>query len=173
MALVVLFSMGKAQIATGTQVTSSDSKWTFGGGASLGFSGGSNGSGTTIGISPRVGYLVSNDFEVGVSAGFSWGNSKYYSSTMWNVGPFMNYYISRNFFVSGMFQEYFLNQKNKFNGLKYSGDEAALYFGAGYLQNVGNHLYIQIGAMYNVLYDKNKSVFGSGFVPNFGIVYGL
>jgi len=27
--------------------------------------------------------------------------------------------------------------------------------------------------MYNVLYDKEKSVFGSGFIPNVGVVFGL
>ena len=84
-----------------------------------------------------------------------------------------NYYISRNFFVSGLFQQYFINQKDKLNGYKYSGDEAALYLGGGYLQKIGDRLYMQIGATYNVLYDEEKSVFGGGFVPNFGIVYGL
>jgi len=173
LASVLFFVMTNAQVVTEVQSASSVSRWTFGGGASLGFSGGSSGTGTTIGISPRVGYLLTQDFEMGLAGGFSWGNSKYYSSTMLNVGPFANYYISRNFFIGAMFQEYFFTQKDKYYDAKYSGDEAAVYLGAGYLQNVGNHLYIQIGAMYNVLYDKNKSVFGSGFVPNFGIVYGL
>ena len=162
-----------AQIGTATKIGGENSKWTFGGGASLGFSGGGSGVGTTIGISPRVGYLVSDNFEVGLASGFTFGNSKYYSSTMIGVGPFANYYISRSFFISGLFQQYFINQKDKIYNLKYSGDEAALYLGGGYLQKVGDRLYMQIGATYNVLYDEKKSVFGGGFVPNFGIVYGL
>jgi len=172
-ALMLAAAFSFAQVGTSTKIGSENSRWTFGGGASLGFSGGSYGTGTTIGISPRVGYLISDNFEIGAAAGFTWGNSSYYSSTMFGVGPFANYYFSRNFFISGLFQEYFYNQKDKYNSLKYSGDEAALYLGAGYMQNVGNRVYLQIGAMYNVLYDDQKSIFGSGFVPNFGIVYGL
>ena len=162
-----------SQISGTTTLGERSSKWTFGGGASVGFSGGSYGTGTTIGISPRVGYLISNNFEAGLASGFTWGNSKYYSSTMIGVGPFLNYYISRNFYVSGLFQEYFFSQKDKINQYKYSGDESALYLGGGYMQNVGNHLYLQIGAMYNVLYDSTNSIFGSGFAPSLGVVYGL
>jgi hypothetical protein len=32
---------------------------------------------------------------------------------------------------------------------------------------------MQIGVSYNVLYNKDKSVFGSGFVPQVGVVFGL
>lgn len=163
--------LASAQISTSTSAGAS--RWTFGGGASLGFSGGSAGTGSSVGISPRVGYLLTDQLEAGVSGGVTWSNSRYFSSTMMSVGPFANYYFSRNFFISALFQEYFFNQKNKFDQTKYSGDEAALYLGTGYLQNVGGRLYIQIGAMYNVLYDKNKSIFGNGFVPNIGVVYGL
>ena len=75
--------------------------------------------------------------------------------------------------MSGVFQEYFFNQKNKVTQVKYSGDEAALYLGGGYLQRIGNQTYMQIGAMYNVLYKEDQSVFGSGFVPSVGVVFGL
>lgn len=92
---------------------------------------------------------------------------------MIGVGPFANYYFARNFFLSGMFQEYFVNQKDKINDIKYSTDEAALYLGGGYMQKLGNRVYMQIGGMYNVLYNKDKSVFSGGFIPNIGIVYGL
>ena len=92
---------------------------------------------------------------------------------MVGVGPFANYYFGRNFYLSGMFQEYFINQKNKYENVKYDTNESALYLGAGYMQRVGQHVYMQIGGMYNVLYDENKSAFSGGFVPNIGIVYGL
>lgn len=176
--LSTLISVGfaaNAQIGTGasTKIGGENSRWTFGGGVSFGLSGGSGGTGTAIGISPRVGYLVSNNFEVGVSAGINWSNNKYYSSTMFGVGPFANYYFSRNFYVSGLYQHYFYNLKDKYYDLKYNDQEPALYLGGGYMQKIGERAYMQIGAMYNVLYDKNDSVFGGGFVPSVGIVYGL
>lgn len=176
---ILLFSlmffglMWNAQISGSSKIGDGDSKWTFGGYAGLGGSFGSGGGGTTVYITPRVGYRITDDFEAGVAGSFSWSNSSYYSSTMIGVGPFVNYYFSRSFFLGGMFQEYFINQTNKSTDQKYSGNEAALYLGGGYMQQLGNRTYIQIGGMYNVLYQKEKSVFGGGFVPQVGIVYGL
>ena len=134
---------------------------------------GSNGGGTSVYISPRVGYKLTDNFEAGLASNFTWSNSKYYSASTVGVGPFVNYYIARNFYLSGMFQEYFFNQKNKVTNLKYSGDEAALYLGGGYMQRIGDRAYMQIGAMYNVLYKEDNSVFGSGLIPSVGVVFGL
>ena len=161
-----------AQIGTSTQIGGENSKWTFGGYAGLGGAFG-NGGGVSLYVTPRVGYKVTENLETGLASNLTWANSKYYSSTMIGVGPFLNYYFSRNFYLSGMFQEYFINQKDKVNNLKYSADEAALYLGGGYMQRLGNRTYMQIGGMYNVLYKKDKSVFGGGFIPSVGIVYGV
>lgn len=161
-----------AQIGTSTQIGGENSKWTFGGYAGLGGAFGKGG-GVSLYVTPRVGYKVTENLETGLASNLTWSNSKYYSSTMIGMGPFLNYYFSRNFYLSGMFQEYFINQKDKVNNLKYSADEAALYLGGGYMQRLGNRTYMQIGGMYNVLYKKDKSVFGGGFIPSVGIVYGL
>lgn len=172
LSLLSLSFSATAQIATSRSFSDPVSKWTFGGYAGLGGSFGSNGS-TSVYVSPRVGYKITDDFEAGLAGNFTWSNSSYYSSTTVGVGPFANYYIARNFYLSGMFQEYFFNQKNKLDGQKYSGDEAALYLGGGFMQRIGDRAYMQIGGMYNVLYDKNKSVFGSAFIPSVGVVFGL
>ena len=161
-----------AQIGTSTQIGGENSKWTFGGYAGLGGAFG-NGGGVSLYVTPRVGYKVTENLETGLASNLTWSNSKYYSSTMIGVGPFLNYYFSRNFYVSCRFHEYFINQKDKVNNLKYSADEAALYLGGGYMQRLGNRTYMQIGGMYNVLYKKDKSVFGGGFIPSVGIVYGI
>jgi hypothetical protein len=164
--------LANAQIST-SPTLDKDSKWTIGGYAGWGGSFGSGGGGTSVYLSPRVGYKLTENMETGLATNFTWSNSKYYSATTFGVGPFLNYYFARNFFLSGMFQEYFFTQKNKIDNLKYSGDEAALYLGGGYMQKIGEHAYMQIGGMYNVLYDKENSVFGSGFIPNVGVVFGL
>ena len=163
----------KAQIGTSTTAGSAESKWTFGGSAGLGGSFGSNSGGTSIYISPRIGYKLTENLEAGIVSDLNWTNAKYFSSNTIGVGPFVNYYIARNFYLSGMFQEYFFNQKNKVTKVKYSGDEAALYLGGGYMQRIGDRAYMQIGLMYNVLYKEDQSVFGSGFVPSVGVVFGL
>lgn len=173
--LLAILSIGfslHAQIGTSTNFNNAESKWTFGGSAGLGGSFGGNG-GTTIYLTPKVGYKITNDFEAGLAGNFSWNSSKYYSSTILGVGPFANYYIGRSFYLSSLFQQYFINTKDKLYNETYSADEAALYLGAGYMQNVGNGIYMQFGVMYNVLYKDQTSVFSSGLVPSVGVVVGL
>lgn len=164
-----------AQIGTrfpSSKIGGEESKWTVGGYAGLGGAFGGGG-GISLFVSPRVGYKVNENLEIGLAGNFNWQNSKYYSNTMFGIGPFANYYFGRSFYLSGMYQHYFYSQKDKYDDLSNSGNEAALYLGAGYMQRLGNRTYMQIGGMYNVLYQRDKSVFGGGFVPNVGIVYGL
>lgn len=172
LSIVALSFSANAQIAASKRVAT-DSNWTFGGSAGLGGSFSNDDIGTSIYVSPRIGYKFTQSFEAGIVSDLTWNNSKYFSSNTIGVGPFLNFYIARNFYLSGLFQEYFFNQKDKYRNLKYSGDEAALYFGGGYMQRIGNSAYMQIGGMYNVLYKENKSVFGGGFVPSVGVVFGL
>lgn len=164
-----------AQVGTDTsgRIGGEGSRITYGGSVNLGVSGGSGGAGISLGISPRVGYLLTNNLEAGLAGSINWGNNSYFSTTMAGIGPFANYYVSRSFFLNALYQHYFFSQKDKYYDLKYSNNEAALYLGGGYLQRIGNSTYMQIGAMYNVLYKSNRSVFGTGFVPNIGLVVGL
>ena len=80
---ILLFSlmffglMWNAQISGSSKIGDGDSKWTFGGYAGLGGSFGSGGGGTTVYITPRVGYRITDDFEAGVAGSFSWSNSSY------------------------------------------------------------------------------------------------
>ena len=47
------------------------------------------------------------------------------------------------------------------------------YIGAGYMQQLGANVYMRIGGSYNILYKEGKSIFGSRFIPNIGVVIGL
>ncbi len=147
-----------------------NNRWTFGGGIGFGF--GSNNY-FTLSAAPRVGYRLTEDLEGGVLGSVSWQKSNAYSSTMVGVGPFLNYYIARTFFVSANYQHYFINYKDKFYDFKANADEDALYLGGGYMQRIGNNSYLQLGLMYNVLWKENSSIFSSGLVPNIGFVVGL
>ena len=64
-----------SQVAIGTNA-GENNKWTFGGGIGLGF--GSN-SYFSIGVSPRVGYKVTDDLEVGALGSLTIQSSDYYS----------------------------------------------------------------------------------------------
>lgn len=145
------------------------SKWTFGG--NIGLSGGSYGLG--VFVTPRVGYKVSENFEVAANLNYTFQNTKYYSNNLVGFGPSVAYYVQRNFFVNSSFQHYFVSQKHKDTKISYKVNENALYVGGGYMQYLGGRAYMQLGVSYNVLYNKNKSIFSTGFVPNVGIIVGL
>ncbi len=174
--IALLFTITlKAQVGMSLpSYSNSNSKWIFGGYAGLnGLIG--NGGGMTLHISPRAGYKITQDLIAGVDGTFSWNSSKYVSSTMLGIGPFVDYYFKRTFYASTNLRQYFINSKIKGvnNNHKYSNKETALNIGAGYMRRIGSNTYIQIGATYNVLYDKDKSIFSSPFVPNIGIIFGL
>lgn len=145
-------------------------RWTFGGGIGVGF-----GSQSTfyLSASPRVGYRLTDDLEGGMTGSVSWQTSDFYRSTMFGIGPFVNYYIADMFYLSANYQHYFINYKDKFYDYRINNQEDALYLGGGYMQKVGNGSFIQIGLMYNVLWKENSSIFSSGLVPNIGFVVGL
>lgn len=166
--LIVINILAYSQIAmnSGTQ----SNRWTFGGGLGVGF--GSN-SYFNLQVSPRVGYKITEQLEGGIVGNVSWQSSDYYKSTMFGVGPFVNYYFARSFFIGANFQQYFINSKEKFTGYKFDTDETALYLGGGYMQSLGNNAFVQFGIMYNVLWKERSSIFSSGFIPSVGFVVGL
>ena len=158
-----------SQVSVGA-TSENNNRWTFGGGIGVGF--GSQSS-FYLQASPRVGYRLTDDLEVGVVGSVAWQTSDYYRSTMFGVGPFANYYFARSFYVGANLQQYFINFKDKFYDYKTNEEETALYLGGGYMQRIGTHSFMQIGLMYNVLYKENSSVFSSGLIPNIGFVVGL
>ncbi|WP_379967322.1 hypothetical protein [Epilithonimonas sp. UC225_85] len=145
-------------------------RWTFGGGLGVGF--GSN-SYVNLQVSPRIGYKITEQLEGGLMGNVSWQTSDYYKSTMVGVGPFVNYYFGRSFFISGNLQQYFINSEEKYTGYKFDRDETALYLGGGYMQPLGNNAFAQFGLMYNVLWKDKTSIFSTGFIPSVGFVVGL
>ena len=126
-----------------------------------------------VSLAPRIGYKVTEDFEVAFSVNYYYqkGPSVQYNSL--SLGPSLNYYIARNFYVKASYQHYFIDQKTKGVSEHYKTEESALYLGGGYMQYLGGRSYLRLGLSYNVLYDKNKSIFSSGLSPEVGIVIGL
>ena len=167
--MLLISSTAFSQFSVATP-TAEKNKWTFGGGIGVGF--GSN-SYFNLQVAPRIGYKLTNDLETGVVGSVSWQSSNSYKSTMFGLGPFVNYYFARSFFVSGNLQHFFVNYEDKLYDYKNNQQETALYLGGGYMQRIGNNSFMQIGLMYNVLYKENNSIFSSGLIPSVGFVVGL
>ena len=170
---VHLFALTFAQESDSTQDAQAPSRWTVGGSVGLGGSFGSGNSSTVISLSPKVGYWLTSDLQGGLSTNFMWQNSKYFATAIAGLGPFLDYFVLPNFYLSSKYEHYFVSQKDKTTSQKISDSEPSLWFGLGYAQPIGGGSYLQIGGMYNVLYKKNTSLFSSGFSPMIGVVIRL
>ncbi len=158
-----------AQISISSSNSLPNSKWVYGGNAGLGFSNGS----FTIYATPSLGYKISNDLIGGIDGNLSWQKSNYSRSIIFGAGPFLNYFIGRQFYASANYRHYFINQKTIQTGETYSENEGTLNLGAGYLQSLGSSTYFRVGFNYNVLYKEGESIISSPFTPYVGIIFGL
>lgn len=168
---IALFSNAFAQ----EQSEIEGKRWVYGGGIGLNINNGlkSNGNAFSLMIAPKVGYLINNHFEVGVNGNYTWYNSSYTRTNMLGIGPYATYYYHRSYYGTVLFQQYFINEKYKSARTEnFNTSESALYIGGGYIQQVGNHSYMQLGLMYNVL-KNNPSVLGGALIPNVGLIIGI
>ena len=126
-----------------------------------------------LSLAPRIGYKITNDLEAAFSVNYTYQDTDYAKYNILGLGPSLTYYIGRYLYVNGSFQHYFISTKSKSTRITYNTEESALYLGGGYMQYLGGRSYLRLGLTYNVLYDKNKSIFSSGLFPEVGIVIGL
>ncbi|KAF2336232.1 hypothetical protein [Flavobacterium daemonense] len=161
--LAVLFSnSGKAQ--QNYVIDNSNHFWDkvqFGGGLGLGFGSGY----TNISVMPSAIYNINPIVSVGAGLQFGYLYQKnYYESFVWGgsaivlVNPIPQVQLSAELEqvrVDTQYEQYY-------NQPSYSDSywNTALYLGAGY--RTGN---VTIGGRYDVLYNPNKSLYGSGFMP--------
>ncbi len=133
----------------------------FGGGLGLGFGSGY----TDISVMPSAIYNVNEIVSLGVGLQFGYLYQKnYYESFVYGasfltyVNPIPQVQLSAELEQVRVNADY----KETYYNPAYSDDfwNTALYLGAGY--RTGN---VTIGARYDVLYNPNKSLYGSGFMP--------
>ena len=131
----------------------------FGGGLNVGISNNS----TTIGISPSAIYNVNDKFGTGV--GVSYLYSKYKNSSdplsAYGASILALYKPFEGAQLSSEFEQSFIKVANT------SRSVPALYLGAGY--NLGRN--VSAGVRYDVLYDKDKSLFASPLTPFFRVYF--
>lgn len=133
----------------------------FGGGLGLGFGSGY----TDISVMPSAIYNVNQIVAVGVGLQFGYLNSRnYYESYVYGgslitlVNPIPEIQLSAELEQVRVNTDY--DARNGFPQYSDNFWNTALYLGAGY--RTGN---VTIGARYDVLYDPDRSLYGSGFMP--------
>jgi hypothetical protein len=133
----------------------------FGGGLGLGFGSGY----TNISVMPSAIYNVNEVVSMGVGLQFGYLYQKnYYESFVYGgsfitlVNPIPQVQLSAELEQVRVDTDY---EENYYHpGYSDAYWNTALYLGAGY--RTGN---VTIGARYDVLYDPDKSLYGSGFMP--------
>lgn len=133
----------------------------FGGGLGVGIGSGY----TDISVMPSAIYNVNEIVAVGVGLQFGYLSSKnYYSSYVYGgslvglVNPIPEIQLSAELEQVRVNTDY--KAVNNFPSYSDNYWNTALYLGAGY--RTGS---VTIGARYDVLYNPNKSLYGSGFMP--------
>ena len=133
----------------------------FGGGLGLGFGSGY----TNVSVMPSAIYNVNEIVAVGVGLQFGYLYQKnYYKSFVYGgsfitlVNPIPQLQLSAELEQVRVDTDYDENYYHP--GFSDAYWNTALYLGAGY--RTGS---VTIGARYDVLYDPNKSLYGSGFMP--------
>ncbi|MBS7254979.1 hypothetical protein [Flavobacterium branchiicola] len=138
----------------------------FGGGLGLGFGSGY----TNISVMPSAIYNVNEIVAVGAGLQFGYLYQKnYYESFVWGgslitlVNPIPEIQLSAELEqvrVDTQYEARYDVYQNYYPPYSDSYWNTALYLGAGYrTKNV------TVGARYDVLYNPNKSLYGSGFMP--------
>lgn len=171
---IISLTLGTTAFSQINQNQTLTNNWRFGGGIGLSFG---NNSYFGFNVSPSVGYMVSNNVELGATAGYQYAKNDYSKLNLFNAGPYINFFPIENIFLRANYmyytgkQEY--NDRTPYYNTMYESnlDESALWLGAGYQS--GGPVRFQAGVMYNVLYKENESIFSSGFQPFMGVSIGL
>jgi hypothetical protein len=152
---IIVFLFLAFSINTFSQRTNFWDNVQFGGGFTLGF--GNNQ--TTIGISPSAIYNFDNGFALGAGLGYLYSEINDFSTSVYSTSIISLYQTKFNIQFSGEFDYYFAKQQTQ-NINTFNSNFPALHLGIAY--NQGR---FAVGIRYDVLYDKNTSVFASPISP--------
>ena len=138
-------------------------KLNFGLGFGLNFVGG-----TSISLSPNLTYRLTEQFAIGAGLLFNYtGIKDLQKTTTIGANAIGNYYPIPKLLTTIEFAEMHVNRNMIYTNTKDSFWDSALFVGAGYQITPK----ISVGGKYNLLYNKDKSVYSSPFVPFVNITF--
>ncbi len=142
----------------------------YGGGVILNFSN----YGTALGLTPRIGYKVTERYVAGVGLSYIYVSADQYNSNNYAGSIFNNFRVLDEVFLHAE-MEYGRTQYKQSTVLgeqKFSVEYPALLVGGGYQQSGGGRVGLSITVLYDVIQDRN-SPYRNGLVYRGGIFVGL
>ena len=130
-------------------------KVNFGGGFSLTFPNNS----INLAITPTAIYNFNEQFSLGAGLGYRYSKTGDIKNNVYSLSGLALYSPVDQLQISGEFEQLFVNQKLGNNS--YSYNYPSLHLGLAY--RIGG--FSSIGISYDVLYDKNKSIYSSPITP--------
>lgn len=132
-------------------------KLQFGLGFGLNFVGG-----TSLNLSPNLTYKINDKMSAGAGILLNYNSIKnVQTTTTAGINALFFYYPIAKLVTTAEFAEMYVSRNNKVLNVKDNFWDSALFFGAGYQITPK----ISVGAKYNVLYKKDKSVYSSPVIP--------
>jgi len=142
----------------------------YGGGVILNFSN----FGTALGLSPRVGYKVTDRYIAGVGLSYIYFSADQYKSNNYAASIFNNFRVLDEVFLHAEL-EYGRTQQTQSTVLgeqKFNYEYPALLLGGGYRQSGGGAIGVSFTVLYDVIQDR-YSPYQQGLVYRGGIFVGL
>lgn len=140
-----------------------EKKLKFGFGFGLNFVGG-----TSVSFSPNLTYKINDQMSAGAGLLFNYNAvNNIQTTTTAGLNVLYYYYPIEKLLTTAEFAEMYVSRNMKYLGVKDNFWDTALFVGAGYQLTPK----ISAGAKYNLLYNKDKSVYSSPFVPFLNISF--
>lgn len=126
---------------------------------------------TSIGVSPLVGYMVTERFSVGVGGTYQVNRFRQIDLTLNNYGvrTFARYNVTQEFFAYTEY-EYLIFEFNDGASEVQSEGFSSFFVGGGYAVPVSKNISFLAIALYNLTYDDFRSPYPSPIVLRGGIV---
>ena len=145
----------------------------FGGNLGLQF-----GTVTNIEVSPLVGYRFTDDFSAGLGITYiyfkrEFDNYEDFETNIYGYRFFARHNIQEQFYAQAEYENLSLEFFNALDGSSQRQWVPGAFVGGGYFTPLGRNAGFNIAALYNLLYDEDKSPYNSPWVFRIGLTMGF
>ncbi len=134
---------------------------------------------TNIEVSPVVGYRFTNDFSAGLGITYIYFKQEIsgfedFETNIYGYRLFARHNIQQQFYAMVEYENLSLERFSVVDGRNIEREWIpGMFLGGGYFQPIGSRAGFNIAALYNVLFDEDKSPYNSPWVFRVGVTLGF